>query len=91
MSAARTIRWQAYLAAGVPVVLLTDDSGVSRIDLTNEYFRAVRELRPRLPDMIKGIARNALIHSFLTEHGQKTQELGAVRPIVCGIRTSDGQ
>jgi adenosine deaminase len=30
----------AYLAAGVPVVLSTDDPGVSRINLANEYFRA---------------------------------------------------
>jgi adenosine deaminase len=33
----------AYLAAGVPVVLSTDDAGLSRIDLTNEYFRAARD------------------------------------------------
>ena len=33
----------AYLAAGVPVVLSTDDAGVSRINLTNEYFRAARD------------------------------------------------
>jgi hypothetical protein len=34
---------RAYLAAGVPVALVTDDEGVSRSDLTREYFRAVRE------------------------------------------------
>ncbi|MFL5071454.1 MAG: adenosine deaminase [Xanthobacteraceae bacterium] len=63
----------AYLAAGVPVVLSTDDSGVSRINLTNEYFRAVRDygLGYRA---LKGIARSALIHSFLDD-GQKRQEL----------------
>jgi adenosine deaminase len=33
----------AYLAAGVPVVISTDDAGVSRIDMTNEYFRAARD------------------------------------------------
>ena len=27
----------------MPVVLSTDDAGVSRIDLTNEYFRAARD------------------------------------------------
>ena len=32
-----------YLAAGVPVVLSTDDAGVSRINLSNEYFRAARD------------------------------------------------
>jgi adenosine deaminase len=53
-----------YLAAGVPVVLSTDDPGVSRIDLSNEYFRAARDygLGYRA---LKAIARNALIHSFL--------------------------
>jgi adenosine deaminase len=62
-----------YLAFGVPVVLSTDDAGVSRIDLTNEYFRAAREhgLGYRT---LKSIARNALIYSFLTEP-EKQQEV----------------
>ena len=34
---------RTYLRAGVPVVLTTDDEGVSRTDLTNEYQRAVEE------------------------------------------------
>jgi len=63
----------AYLAAGVPVVLATDDAGVSRIDLTNEYVRAAREhgLGYRT---LKAIARNALVHSFLPP-GDKRAEL----------------
>jgi adenosine deaminase len=32
-----------YIAAGVPVVISTDDAGVARSDLTNEYMRAVME------------------------------------------------
>jgi adenosine deaminase len=59
----------AYLAAGVPVVLSSDDAGISRIDLTNEYVRAGLGYR-----MLKAIARNALIYSFLDE-GQKRDEL----------------
>ena len=55
-----------YLAAGVPVVLSTDDAGVSRINLTNEYFRAARDYRLSYRTL-KAIARNALIHSFLDE------------------------
>src|SRR5262249_56752020 len=56
----------AYLAAGVPVVLSSDDAGISRIDLTNEYVRAARDygLEYRV---LKAIARNALIYSFLDE------------------------
>ena len=55
-----------YLAAGVPVVLSSDDAGISRIDLTNEYLRAARDygLEYRA---LKAIARNALIYSFLDD------------------------
>jgi adenosine deaminase len=62
-----------YLAAGVPVVLSSDDAGVSRISLSNEYFRAARDygLGYRA---LKAIARNALVHSFLDEE-QKRDEL----------------
>ena len=54
-----------YLAAGVPVVLSTDDAGVSRINLTNEYFRAVRDYRLDYRTL-KRIARNSLEFSFLS-------------------------
>jgi adenosine deaminase len=54
-----------YLAAGVPVVLSTDDAGVSRIDLTNEYFRAARDYDLSYRTL-KSIARNALVYSFLS-------------------------
>lgn len=53
-----------YLTAGVPVALSTDDQGVSRIDITDEYTRAVtdhgltyRELRDS--------ARTSLEHAFV--------------------------
>jgi adenosine deaminase len=61
-----------YLAAGVPVVLSTDDPGVSRIDLSNEYFRAARDydLGYRA---LKAIARNALIYSFLQPEEKQAQ------------------
>jgi adenosine deaminase len=61
-----------YLAAGVPVVLSTDDAGVSRIDLSNEYYRAAREhgLGYRT---LKTIARNALIHSFLMANDKQRE------------------
>ncbi len=62
-----------YLAAGVPVVLSTDDAGVSRIDLTNEYVRAAREHGLGY-FTLKALARNALLHAFLPEP-QKRAEL----------------
>ena len=62
-----------FLAHDVPVVLSSDDAGISRIDLTNEYLRAARDygLDYRV---LKAIARNALIYSFLDE-AQKRDEL----------------
>ena len=62
-----------YLAAGVPVVLSTDDAGVSRINLTNEYLRAARDYGLSYRTL-KAIARNALTYSFLDE-GQRRDEL----------------
>src|SRR6266481_6298968 len=62
-----------YLAAGVPVVLSSDDAGISRIDLTNEYLRAARDFGLEYR-ALKAIARNALIYSFLDE-AQKRDEL----------------
>jgi hypothetical protein len=61
-----------YLAAGVPVVLSTDDAGVSRIDLTNEYFRAVRDYALGYREL-KSIARNALRYSFLDAEQKRDQ------------------
>jgi adenosine deaminase len=62
----------AYLAAGVPVVLSSDDAGVLRIDLTNEYFRAARDYGLGYREL-KAIARNALRYSFLAEKEKRDQ------------------
>jgi adenosine deaminase len=53
-----------YRAAGVPVALSTDDEGVSRIDLTNEYTRAAMDFNLSYLDL-KSSARTSLEHSFL--------------------------
>ena len=53
-----------YRAAGVPVALSTDDEGVSRIDLTNEYVRAALEFNLSYIDL-KNMARTGIEHSFL--------------------------
>ena len=53
-----------YRAAHVPVALSTDDEGVSRIDLTNEYTRAALEFNLSYAQL-KDLARTSLEHSFL--------------------------
>jgi len=53
-----------YRKAGVPVALSTDDEGVSRIDITNEYARAVETYGLSYADL-KQMARTSLEHSFL--------------------------
>ena len=53
-----------YLKYGVPVALSTDDEGVSRIDLTHEYQRAVTTYGLDY-EVLRGMSRNALQHSFL--------------------------
>jgi adenosine deaminase/adenosine deaminase CECR1 len=53
-----------YLEAGVPVTLATDDEGLSRIDLTNEYLRAALTYDLGYREL-KTMARNSLEHSFL--------------------------
>jgi adenosine deaminase len=53
-----------YRKFGVPVALSTDDEGVSRIDLTYEYVRAVQTYGFNFSDL-KKMVRTGLEHSFL--------------------------
>ncbi len=53
-----------YLRSGVPVVLATDDPGVSRGDMTTEWQRAVEEHDVSYEDL-KWFARNSIEYSFL--------------------------
>jgi adenosine deaminase len=53
-----------YRKFGVPVALSTDDEGVSRIDLTHEYVRAVQTYALTYADL-KQIVRTSLEHDFL--------------------------
>ena len=53
-----------YRQFGVPVALATDDEGVSRIDLTNEYVRAVETYNLKYVDL-KRLVRTSLEHAFL--------------------------
>ncbi len=54
----------AYMAAGVPVALATDDQGVSRSSIAGEMLRAAKDqgLSYR---QLKTMARNSLEHAFL--------------------------
>lgn len=56
--------FQLYLDNGVPMALSTDDEGVSRIDLTHEYQRAVTTYDLSYA-MLRSLSRNALQYSFL--------------------------
>jgi adenosine deaminase len=53
-----------YMKYGVPVALATDDEGVSRSDMTQEYLRAVESYKLSYADL-KRMARQSLEHSFL--------------------------
>ncbi len=53
-----------YRKYGVPVALSTDDEGVSRIDLTHEYVRAVDTYHFTYPEL-KNMVRTGLEHNFL--------------------------
>ena len=53
-----------YRQFGVPVALSTDDEGVSRIDLTNEYVRAVETYGLSYADL-KKMVRTGMEHAFL--------------------------
>ena len=53
-----------YRRFGVPVSLSTDDEGVSRIDMTHEYVRAVQTYALRYADL-KQMVRTGMEYSFL--------------------------
>ena len=54
-----------YRMLGVPVALSSDDEGVSRIDLTHEYVRAVQTYDLHYADL-KRMVRTSMEHSFLS-------------------------
>ncbi|MFI9340696.1 adenosine deaminase [Streptomyces sp. NPDC052773] len=56
--------FQTYRAYGVPVVLATDDPGVSRIDISHEYRYAAASYGLSYPQL-KDLARASLEYAFL--------------------------
>jgi len=56
--------FSTYKANGVPITISTDDEGVSRIDLTNEYQRLVKTYDVDYATLVS-LSRNSLQYSFL--------------------------
>ena len=71
-----------YIKAGVPVVLGSDDQGISRIDLTNEYLRAAFE-QGLTYSQLKQISRNSLTWSFLPGASLWDNPMNAKRVSAC--------
>jgi hypothetical protein len=53
-----------YIGFSVPVVVSTDDEGINRSDVTNEWMQAVSEHHLAYGDLVR-MARNSLEYSFL--------------------------
>lgn len=53
-----------YMRAGVPVALATDDEGVARSDMTQEYLRGAQDQKLTYPEL-KKMARTSIEHAFL--------------------------
>lgn len=56
---------RAYMAAGVPVALATDDEGVARSDITREYLKAVEDHSVTY-GQFKNMTRTGLEHAFIS-------------------------
>ncbi len=65
-----------YLRHGVPIVLSTDDAGVSRNDLSGEYVLFTSRYRPSY-DTLKQVVYNSIRYAFLTpaEKAAQTRQL----------------
>ncbi|TQK42824.1 adenosine deaminase [Streptomyces sp. SLBN-118] len=68
-----------YRRSGVPVVLATDDAGVSRITISEEYRRAAESYDLSYRDL-KDLARASLDHAFLPGRSL-WQSPGRYRPV----------
>jgi adenosine deaminase len=78
-----------YRQFGVPVALSTDDEGVSRIDLTHEYVRAVETYNLHYADL-KQLVRTGLEHSFLPGASLWREQDGFGRPVAACAHDSLG-
>ncbi len=78
-----------YRQFHVPVALSTDDEGVSRIDLTHEYVRAVQTYNLSYSDL-KQMIRTSMEHTFLPGSGLWSTPDNFVRPAITCLHDSVG-
>jgi adenosine deaminase len=78
-----------YRKFGVPVALSTDDEGVSRIDLTHEYVRAVETYGLTYADL-KRMVRTSLEHGFMPGESLWREQDTFTRPVAACSSTSPG-
>lgn len=72
-----------YIAAGVPVTIATDNTGMSRLDLSNEYMRAAYEHKLSYKQL-KYIARTGMQVTFLPGDSiWENKQIGTLVP-ACG-------
>ncbi len=72
-----------YLRFGVPVALATDDEGVSRGDITQEFQRAAETYHLSYPEL-KKFARASLEYSFLPGESLWKDSSKYMRAVACG-------
>jgi len=75
-----------YVRAGVPIALVTDDEGVSRIDLTNEFVRAARDYHFSYATF-KRFVRNSVEYAFLKGASLWVDE-AAGRPVAACVNAA---
>ncbi|MGO9087272.1 MAG: adenosine deaminase family protein [Terriglobales bacterium] len=78
-----------YMKYGVPVAISTDDEGVARSNMTQEYLRAVEGYRLSYTEL-KRMTRQSLEHSFLPGPSLWTETKGAFRPVAACAADSAG-
>jgi adenosine deaminase len=82
--------FQTYRRAGVPVSLSTDDEGVNRSDLTEEFVRAVETYNLSWADL-KELVRNSIEYSFApgASYWKDRRYTTVVSACAAGRRTAD--
>jgi adenosine deaminase len=80
-----------YRVAHVPVALSTDDEGVSRIEITNEYVRAALDYHLTYQDL-KQLASTGMEHNFLPGKSLwDAQDVFTVPTTACKGQTLGGE